>query len=229
MPLEPNTYGRLAKCRECKSQVWQCRWSGYPIQLDAELVDEIPPVGRGVGAMRWRPDVGAWGSVTDRAPDDEVRLVHKCPGRPTGATESASKRESESEAAQVSADPWQNPGSSSGVDFETLKGRLLIVTPHSTEEINTSFGEKEAVRADLVVVDEPGGAVEFLDTLIFPKVLIGQLRSAIGTGKMILGRLEQGIAKPGQKPPWRLADPDDADRKIAGAWYKQSQAKSLPF
>jgi hypothetical protein len=129
----------------------------------------------------------------------------------------------------MAEDPFGNPGSSSGVDFEELKGRLLVIKPDSTEEINTSFGEKEAVRADLVVLDGPDAPIEATDILIFPKVLIGQLRSAIGTGKMILGRLGQGIAKPGQKPPWKLDDPTDADRKIAAAWYSSSQKAKLPF
>ena len=172
--------------------------------------------------MQWGPGVGAWVSVRpDRAPTVEVRLVHNCPGQPVRSSER------ESRETTMAADPFESPGSTSaGVDFETLKGRLLLITGHQVETIPTSFGEKECVRADLLVLDGPTAPEEHKDTLIFPKVLIGQLRSNIGTGKMILGRLGQGVAKPGQKPPWLLQDPTDADRKIARTWYESTK---LPF
>lgn len=199
--------------------------------------------------MVYRVHEGKWTGVKPTDNLAMIRLIHNCPGKPSGkppttvggqgkrpgrettyvvAGRSAHVSESESEATTMT-DPWDSPGSTAGVDFEELNGRLLIITPHAAEEVNTSFGEKECVRADLVVLDGPGALTEYKDTLVFPKVLIGQLRSTIGTGRMVLGRLGQGVAKPGQKPPWLLADPTEADRKIAGKWYETRQAKSLPF
>lgn len=129
----------------------------------------------------------------------------------------------------MAEDPWSDPGSSSGVEFDQLNGRLLLIKPIQTENVNTSFGEKECVRADLVILDGVGAPDEAKDILIFPKVLIGQVRATIGTGRMVLGRLGQGVAKPGQKPPWKLDDPTDADRKIARSWYESSAPSKLPF
>lgn len=113
-------------------------------------------------------------------------------------------------------DMFDGPASSSGISWEDIKGRLLLITPHSQEEgIKTSHGDATAVRADVVVLDGPDSPVEYGDTLIFPKVLQGQVRKNIGSGRMNLGRLGQGNKKPGQSPPWMLGDPDEADKTIA--------------
>jgi hypothetical protein len=41
-------------------------------------------------------------------------------------------------------------------------------------------------------------------------------------GEKVLGRLGQGVAKPGQSPPWVLHEANDADVK-AGTEYLASQ------
>lgn len=116
----------------------------------------------------------------------------------------------------MSDDMFDGPSSTSGISWEEINGRLLLVTPHSAEEgIKTTHGDAKAVRADVVVLDGPDSPVEYADTLIFPKVLQGQVRKNIGTGRMNLGRLGQGNKKPGQSPPWMLGDPTDADKAIA--------------
>lgn len=119
----------------------------------------------------------------------------------------------------MSTDMFDGPASSTGVVWEELKGRLLLITPHEvSKDIQTTFGPTDAVRADVVVLDGPNAPEEFNDTLIFPKVLQGQVRSNAGTGRMNLGRLGQGNKKPGQSPPWMLGDPTDADKQIARAY-----------
>jgi len=125
-------------------------------------------------------------------------------------------------------DEFDGPGSAAGIVWADLKGRLLLITPHSTEEIDTTFGLSKCVRADVVVVDaEIAEDKEFNDTLIFPKVLQSQVRGNIGTGRRNLGRLGQGAAKKGQSPPWMLEDPSDADKALAREWLKSSAA--APF
>jgi hypothetical protein len=49
-------------------------------------------------------------------------------------------------------------------------------------------------------------------------VVQSQLKQTIGTGKFVLGRVEQGNAKPGQNAPWRLATPTDKDRAMASKY-----------
>jgi hypothetical protein len=113
------------------------------------------------------------------------------------------------------SDDFDSPGSVTGVEWAELNGRLLLIQPHSNEEVDTVHGRSKAVRADIVVLDGPGAPEEYIDTLIFPKVVSGQVRTNVGTGRRNLGRLGQGNKKPGQSAPWILADPTDADKAIA--------------
>lgn len=114
-----------------------------------------------------------------------------------------------------------------GIDWKDHKGRLLLITAHEeVKDIQTSFGPKSAVRADVVVIDGPAGAESFDDTLIFPKVLAGQVRKNIG-GKKVLGRLGSGTAKPGQKPPWLIEEASADD--IAKAKAYLASLDDVPF
>lgn len=113
---------------------------------------------------------------------------------------------------------FASPGSTSGIDWNASKGHLLLVTPLSVEEkVNTSLGEKDAIRADIVDLDT---GEEFTDTLVFPRVLQGQLRTRIG--QKVLGRLGQGVAKPGQSAPWLLQDFGPEDGKKAEAYIAKA-------
>src|SRR5690606_13147840 len=89
--------------------------------------------------------------------------------------------------------------------------------------IKTAFGEADAVRADVTVLDGPQAGTEYLDTLIFPKMLAGQLKGTAGTGQLVLGRLTTGVAKPNQSPPWLLAEATPEDQQL-GERYLASRA-----
>lgn len=79
---------------------------------------------------------------------------------------------------------------------------LLVIEPESLETgIVTSFGEKDAIRGTVHDID---AGETYSDTLIFPRVLIGSLKSRLG--EKVLARLGTGQAKPGQAPPWILED-----------------------
>ena len=113
-------------------------------------------------------------------------------------------------------DIFDNPGVSAGIKWEDYAGRLMLITPHASEkDVNTAIGVKDAIRADVVVLDGPGSPEDLPDVLVFPRVLQGQLRSNVGTGRKCLGRLGQGEKRPGQNAPWKLGDPTDADRATA--------------
>lgn len=127
----------------------------------------------------------------------------------------------------MSNNPFRNPATASGIQWEDHIGRLLLIEPTALETgINTNFGEKDAVRADITVIDAPSKPEEYPDALIFPSVLISQTRSLIG--EKVLGRLAQGVAKPGQKPPWRIEDATDADVEL-GIRYLDSRKPANPF
>jgi len=107
------------------------------------------------------------------------------------------------------------PSSGSGVKIIEFDGQLLLITPTAYEaEIPTAYGPADAVTATVAVLDGTGAGVEH-EMKIFQKRLIGQLRPKVGTGRMVLGRLGRGTAKPGQSAPWLLSDPTESDKQIA--------------
>lgn len=94
------------------------------------------------------------------------------------------------------------PGSSGGFSVADADGHLVVieVAGHETG-IVTANGERDAIRATVHDVDA-GETVE--DALIFPKVMVGSLKGRVG--QKVLARIGQGVAKPGQNPPWILQD-----------------------
>lgn len=101
-----------------------------------------------------------------------------------------------------------------GIEWGDLNGCLLIIQPSEVVRgITTTFGHKDAVRADVTVVDGPKAGETYPDTLVFPKVLQSQLTSRLGHN--VLGRLGQGEGKPGQKPPWKLQPGSSQDEQAA--------------
>ncbi len=110
--------------------------------------------------------------------------------------------------------PFGKPASTSGIQFADLKGRLLLIEPLGIEtDIPTQYGSADAVRANLHVLDGEDAGESYMDTLIFPRVLRSQLKSA--STKYVLGRLGQGERKPGQSPPWKLTEATPGDEKVA--------------
>lgn len=119
---------------------------------------------------------------------------------------------------------------SSGLDYKEINGRLLLVQVLSVEDhvptVHSKPGEKSpAVRANVTVLDGPTPGTEYEDTLIFPKVLQSQLRSRVG--QMVLGRLGQGYAKPGQSAPWQLAAATDEDKAVADQYMRRQQQPQI--
>jgi hypothetical protein len=109
------------------------------------------------------------------------------------------------------------PAASSGIEWESLKGALLIIEPTEVvHNIGTNYGTTNAVRANVHVIDGPKAGETYDDTLVFPKVLQSQVSSRIG--QKVLGRLGQGVAKPGQSPPWTLNIGTPADEATAVQW-----------
>ena len=112
---------------------------------------------------------------------------------------------------------YEDPSTPTGVELSTLMGSLLLVSVHEhltgDKGITTSFGPTEPIRCDIAVLDGDCKGDVYADTLIFPKVLIGQLRPNVG--KKVLGRLGRGTAKPGQSAPWMLLASSDDDKATA--------------
>lgn len=104
-----------------------------------------------------------------------------------------------------------------GIQFKDhLNALLLIEVLGFEEKIKTSFGENDAVRANVHVIEGAGAGESYEDTLIFPRLLVSQTKKSIG--EKVLGRLGQGNAKPGQSAPWILAEANATDIATAEAW-----------
>lgn len=113
-------------------------------------------------------------------------------------------------------DLFDDPGSAVKVEWEQLKGRLLMIYPRSKEVVpTTDYGDKDAIRADLVVLDGPDAPKEMPDILVFPMRLLGQLRATTGTGRPVVGRLEQGEEKVKGNYPWELRKATDDEKQKA--------------
>lgn len=131
------------------------------------------------------------------------------------------------------SNPFATPAAAGGVSWEDLDGRLLLIEPLSQEHgISTVHGEKDAIRANVTVLDGDTPDEKFEDTLVFPLVLQGQLRPRIG--QKVLGRLGKGVGKPGQKPPWKLAEATEAEIQVgtaylAGGISKPAETHAAPF
>lgn len=117
-------------------------------------------------------------------------------------------------------DEFGDPGERSNFKLADHEGALLLITPRSLEEgIETSFGESDAIKADIVVLTKTNGKrlaepEEHEGALIFQRVVIGQLEGAIGK-RRVLGKVGRGVAKKGQSAPFLIEKAEDDDKAIA--------------
>lgn len=120
-----------------------------------------------------------------------------------------------------------------GMSLEEHLGALVLIDVLGVEtDITTQYGKADAVRANVAVIDGAGAGSEYPDTLIFPRVLQGQLKRSMG--QKVIGRIGKGVAKPGQSAPWILTDASADDIKAGEAFLARSaptisQAAEPPF
>jgi hypothetical protein len=149
------------------------------------------------------------------------------PLEPQSSTTAAASR-SRITKGNTMTDPFNDPAAGSGVKITEFDGRLLLVTPVGyEEEVDTVHGKKDAVRANVVVIDEkaPTASERHDDVLIFQGNLIGATKRYVGKG-MVVGRLGLGEAKPGKNAPWLLNTATD-DEKTLVRTYLTSIAPEL--
>jgi hypothetical protein len=126
-------------------------------------------------------------------------------------------------------DGFASPAQTTGFDYEAALGHLLVVDVIAHEDaVPTALGDKPAIRANILDVDDPSLSAE--DALIFPRVLVGSLRPRVG--QRVLGVLGQGVAKPGQNAPWTLqdavGDPEAVKRAKAALAAAQPVSGAVP-
>jgi hypothetical protein len=122
--------------------------------------------------------------------------------------------------------PFNDPASMTGLPLNDLLGALLLIDVHEQmPEMSTTYGPATPIRADVMILDGPHKSAEYPDTLIFPKVLIGQLRGSIGS--KVIGRLTRGQAKLGQSAPWKLEAATPEDKAIGERYLQYATAKAV--
>lgn len=126
-------------------------------------------------------------------------------------------------------DLFDGPGSTTSIKFTDHEGQLALIWARA-EKQHTYDGEtKDVIQGDVVILDpKNSGPIEYKNTMIFPRVMQGQVRGNVGTGKPNLGRIGKGEAKPRQTAPWVLLDPTEADKKMAVAYLQNPNAKPAP-
>jgi hypothetical protein len=111
---------------------------------------------------------------------------------------------------------YESPGAPGGdkLPLGDLEGALIRVdVVEALTGVTTSFGVSDPIRCNVAALDGALKAQTWDDTLVFPKVLASQLRGSVG--KVVLGRLGRGTAKPGQSAPWLLSAPTGEDIAVA--------------
>lgn len=105
---------------------------------------------------------------------------------------------------------------------EAHNGRLALVLPHEYKSgIPTTYGVKDAIDAEVVILDGPEAGLRIPTARIFSLVMLGQLKGKVGGSEAVLGRIGKGQAKQGQQAPWILADPTDEDIAVATRWEQK--------
>lgn len=129
----------------------------------------------------------------------------------------------------MSNDPFGPASSGGNFSNKDHLGDLLLITPTEyVKEMQTTAGVTDAVRANIVVIDESdpeNGSEEYDDALLFGRQLVGGLRPKIGKG-IVLGRLGQGAKQPGKNAPWVLEEYGDEEAAKARA-YLATKAPQL--
>lgn len=110
-------------------------------------------------------------------------------------------------------DDFDDPISGDYVQVAEMVGHLVLFYPlEHKQSVNTMFGEKDAVIAD---VHDLTDGVKYESAMFLQGALIGVLKRNAGTGRPVLGVVGKGEAKKGQQAPYLLTPGNDEQKAIA--------------
>jgi hypothetical protein len=119
-------------------------------------------------------------------------------------------------------DGIDDPAPLNAIKWDDLEGRLILITPYYTKDVKSLDGDamREVTFGRVVALDGPGAPLEWDDTPVYPRYLIGQQRPNVGSGRSNLGRVGKDAERkrPGQSAPWVLGKFTDADRQLARSY-----------
>lgn len=148
----------------------------------------------------------------------------------------------------MSTDPFatKSSGESGGTNIGDHKGELLLIWPREVATVKTKdYGNKEAIRADWVVLTGDKANELEEDSLIFGGFMIGDLKKLAKKNFKIndddgdadrhelrpfLGRIGQGREKIKGNYPWIFEDASDDDKVLARKWLEENKPEEKdPF
>jgi len=113
-----------------------------------------------------------------------------------------------------------------GDDFAIVEhiGKAAIFRVHGPEEVNTKYGLKTAIKADVVVLGGADGAKEYKGVLVFSMIVVDQLQAL--AGQTTVARISSKVTKTGNTAA-KLEEAQPGDVEAATAYL--SQADTPPF
>lgn len=103
---------------------------------------------------------------------------------------------------------------------EHLGALCAFVEPDWETDVSTANGPADVAKCRYVIVlDGANAGTVFESTMIFGKALAPAVY-ANGESPIVLGRIGQGEAKPGQNAAWLLNEATPADEQVAGTWFQ---------
>ena len=115
--------------------------------------------------------------------------------------------------------PFESPDTSDQFQVKDHVGSLALIAVNDfSPQFRTSFGTKDIVRCEVVLIEGPTAGDRYPDAMLFNSKMVPQLRGKVGA--TVLGRFALGEAKAGQNAPLILLEPTTADVEIANAWVK---------
>lgn len=125
---------------------------------------------------------------------------------------------------------FQQPGSAGDqLPTEELVGALCLFEVHEVKSgLVTRFSKAgettEAVLADVHSLAGPHAGESFENVTVWGRALVPALRHGVGADP-VLGRIELGMAKNGNRPPYVLAPFTEADAALATQWLTARASK----
>ena len=131
----------------------------------------------------------------------------------------------------MTAQPWtfgDPAGPGDQFNAKEHHHHLVAFVQPAREDVSTKFGDDEATRCRFIVCldggdDHEGGLVHD-NALVFGN--LGVAAYANGDHAIVLGRVSQSEAKPGQSPAWILDQADPADHVMAKSWFEANAGQN---
>lgn len=113
------------------------------------------------------------------------------------------------------------PGKADYFEIKKYVGALaLIAVNEYLPAFTTTMGVSKAVKAKVAILDGPYAGDVYPDAMFFGKKIVPQMSGQIGS--VMLGRIGQGQARPGQSAPYQLDDFTPEDAKLANDWVDKN-------